>query len=132
MEVAEGAFTTFCGAPAFSPAQRDYYYRRRAEIAEILGDYANCPDTHLLPIPLLNMSFTEWRKRDIKAPRVNCVHLALMTGRASKIQEDENFQELQQAKELGLVDDETYAELHAEIMTRKNNRLRTLRGMVKE
>jgi hypothetical protein len=55
-----------------------------------------------------------------------------MTGRASKIQEDENFEELQTAKESGLVDDETYAALHAEIMTRKNNRLRTLRGMVKE
>jgi hypothetical protein len=132
MEAVEGAFTTFCGHPPFSQAQRDYYHRRRAEVAAILGDYADCPDTHRLPIPIMNMSFTEWRKRDIRAPRVNCVHLALMTGRASKIQEDENFEELQTAKENGLVDDETYATLHAEIMTRKNNRLRTLRGMVKE
>lgn len=128
----EGAFITYSGRPAFSLEQREYYHARRAQIAEILGDYANCPDTHLLPIPILNLSFTEWRKQDISAPRVNCVHLALLTGRASKKQEDENFQELQMAKECGLVDDETYALLHSEIMTRKNNRLRTLRGMMRE
>lgn len=123
---------TNSGCPAFSQAQRDYYLARRAKIIDILGDYAYCQDASMLPIPILNLSFTEWRKQDIKVPKVNPVHLALMCGRSSKREEDENFQELEDARQCGAIDEETYNTLHAEVMTRKNNRIRALRGMVRE
>lgn len=123
---------TYSGVPAFSPAQREYYETKRAEVLERFKAFEGDPDLYRLPIPFLTLSFTEWRKRDLKVARINPVHLALLCGRASKRQEDELEYELQCARDSDLVDEETYEKMHAEIVQRRESRIRELRGMVSE
>lgn len=123
---------TWSGYPAFSNEQREYFFRRRAEMAHSLRDYLNADDMKFMPIPFLCEDFITWRKRDLKTKSVNPVQLALICGRASAREEEERRYDLECAREADLIDAETYAELDAQLRDRRAKRLACLRGLMKE
>jgi hypothetical protein len=123
---------TYSGTPAFSQEQRDYYFRRRAELQKEFEMFEDCPELRRLPIPILRLPFVEWRKQDIRCSRANPVHLALLCAHASKKQELENIYELECAKESNNIDDELYETLLADVMDRKQRRLKALHGLMSD
>lgn len=121
---------TWSGQPAFSPEQRDYYFRRRAEIEKQFEMFEDCPELRRLPIPFLRLNFVEWRKQDIRCARVNPVHLALLCAESSKKQELTDLYELECAKEVNAIDDEIYESMLADVMDRRARRLKALCGLM--
>jgi hypothetical protein len=128
----EVGLTTWSGLPAFSPEQRDYFFRRRAEMARDLREYLSAEDIRRMPIPFLCEDFITWRKNDLKTNRVNPVHLAILCGRASAKEEEEQRYDLECAREAELIPQETYDTLDFELKERKRKRLQCLRMLMKE
>ena len=121
---------TWSGLPAFSPEQRDYYFRRRAEITKQFEMFEDCPEMRRLPVSFLRHNFVEWRKHDIRCARVNPVHLALLCAESSKKQELNDLYELECAKEINAIDDEVYESMLADVMDRRARRLKALCGLI--
>jgi hypothetical protein len=123
---------TWSGFAAFSNEQREYFYRRRAEMAHSMRDYLSADDLKLMPIPFLCEDFVQWRKNDIKTKSVNPVQLALLCGRASAREEAERRYDLDCARDAELIDHETFVRFDADLRDRTAKRLACLRGLMKE
>jgi len=133
METETGiGWRTWSGYPAFSPEQREYYERRRREIAYKLREYLHSPDFYSLPIPFVTESFDEFRKRDVRMAWCNPVHLLLTCSEVSRKEERAHRYELECGLAAGFVSKEDYDEMNADLEQRKARRLADLRGMVQE
>ena len=122
---------THSGVPALSTEQRTYYETKRREIFEQLPELIGRSDLHRIPIPFVQLSFFEWRKRDIKS-RIHPVQLALLCGESSKAQEEDHRYEIESAFEAGNITEEERDEFIKEVDQRRDLRLKELHGLMKE